>query len=107
MKKHLLFLSLLAFIISFTAYSQNDPDACQDFRYYLSNNDGDGSDIYGIEIVAGEAQMTLLKEIDYPVHIGYNPTDELLYIVRSSNGSFMTPLVNWKLGQNRTAIFAD
>lgn len=70
--------------------NQNNEEGCQDFRYFLANYDGNQSDIYGIEIVGGEAQMTWLKTLDYGLHIAYNPSDDLLYIVRSSNGSFRT-----------------
>ena len=70
--------------------NQNNEEGCQDFRYFLANNDGNGSDIYGVVLSGGEAQMTWLKSLDYGLHIAYNPMDDLLYIVRSSNGSFRT-----------------
>jgi len=71
-------------------FDSGNETGCQDFKYFLANNAGGGTIIYGIEIIDGEAQMTELKTIDYPVHIAYSTSDDLLYVVRSANGSFRT-----------------
>jgi len=90
MKRQILLMSLLALFTGFSAGAQDNPDGCLDFRYYLANFEDGESNIYGIEINGNDAEMTWLKTLDYGLHIAYNPSDNLLYIVRSSNGSFRT-----------------
>ncbi|MCZ4407707.1 T9SS type A sorting domain-containing protein [Cryomorphaceae bacterium 1068] len=66
---------------------------CDNWRYFLSDNTSDGSsDIYEVVLddENGQAQMTLFKSLEYPVHIAYNESGDELYLVRSSSGSFRT-----------------
>jgi len=72
----------------FCTVNLDNEDGCQEFSYYLADWNGEESDIYGIEILGGNAVMTWLKSLDYEVHIAYNTEEDLLYLVRKENGSF-------------------
>jgi subtilase family serine protease len=66
---------------------------CDNWRYFLSDNKTNGtSDIYQVVLddETDQAQMTLFKSLEYPVHIAYNESGDELYLVRSSSGSFRT-----------------
>lgn len=65
-------------------------EECQSYQYFLSDVNDDVSDIYRIEVSGNEATMTWLKTIDYECHIAYSEDEEVLYLVRKSDGSFRT-----------------
>ncbi len=86
-------LPLSLMVLSFFIGNQSllaQENECQDFVYYMSDNNGSTSDVYRVNINEGQAEMTLLKSFDYALHIAYNNADDLLYVVRASNGSFRT-----------------
>lgn len=56
-----------------------------DFAYYLSRNVGSGrsatSELYGVELNGADAELTLLENFSYPIHIAMDGDNELLYLV--------------------------
>lgn len=64
--------------------------SCQDYVYYLSDNTGSISNIYRVDVLGNTANLTLYKTLDYAVHIAYNESDGLLYMVRASSGAYRT-----------------
>ncbi len=66
-----------------------DPNACEDWVMYLNNNAGGVTDLYGVELVGGNAELSFLTTIDYHAHIAYNPADNLVYVVSNSNASYV------------------
>ncbi len=71
-----------------------EPGACLNWKYFLSNTpvNSTTSTIYEITFddVLQRAYLEELISLEYGLHIGYDGSDQLLYIVRSSNGSFRT-----------------
>jgi len=71
-----------------------EPGACLGWKYFLTNTpvDSSTSTIYEIAFddVLQRAYLDEMISLEYGVHIGYDGADQLLYIVRSSNGSFRT-----------------
>ncbi len=65
---------------------------CTDYRYYLADSpiNSSSSDIYGVEISGGNANLTLLTTVAYQAHIGFNEATYELYIVNRNNGAFET-----------------
>ncbi len=65
--------------------------ACTNYVYYLADVDSDlNTDIYGVSLAGSDANLTLLKELDYEAHIAFNVSEGLLYVVRKADGSFAT-----------------
>ncbi len=91
--KHLSFtkfvFGLLAMAITTGLSAQ---EACSDFRYYLADSPQgtSSSDIYGVEISDGNANLTFLASVDYQAHLGFNEETLELYIVNRNNGAFQT-----------------
>ncbi|MCA1763822.1 MAG: choice-of-anchor L domain-containing protein [Flavobacteriales bacterium] len=65
-------------------------EECESYQYFLSDVNDNASDIYRVVVSGDDANMTWLKTIDYEVHIAYSEDEELLYLVRKSDGSFRT-----------------
>lgn len=60
-----------------------------EFAYYLSRNIGSGrstiSELYGVELNGADADLTLLENFNYPIHIAMDGDNELLYLVSNYN----------------------
>ena len=65
---------------------------CQAWEYFLADYVGGVTTIYRVDLndVTQEAILTELKTVNYEVHIAYNESDGLLYLVLKSDGSFQT-----------------
>ena len=58
--------------------------ACESYRYFLANNSGGNGDLYELFLDDNDssADMNLLASLDYPFHIAYDASGQLVYIVR-------------------------
>ncbi len=66
---------------------------CEDYAIYLADVDQDSvSTIYEVTLdaVATSASLEAIQTVDYEVHIAFNESDKLLYLVRSEGGSYRT-----------------
>ncbi len=65
---------------------------CLNWEYFLADYVGGVTTIYkvGLNDATQEAILTVLKTVNYEVHIAYNESDGLLYLVQKSDGSFQT-----------------
>ena len=90
---------------------------CEDFVYYLADNENENSvsDIYRIEFNGGVAELQYIITSDVEVHLAYNPVNNLLYAISRdyhnyrtlnphvANPAFSAPV---DLGSNLTQITA-
>jgi len=71
-----------------------DPGECVSFRYFLANNPVGSGDSKLFEYTLNDPDQTAVLEeliaVSYDFHIAYDADANLVYIVRSSNGSFRT-----------------
>ncbi len=81
-------LVVIGFMLPFSSFAQT----CNEWSIYLSNNTSNGSTIYRVDLNedAATAELTALKSLSYPVHIAFDQTASLLYLVNAQNGSFRT-----------------
>ncbi len=64
---------------------------CNNFVYYMADVSAESvTSIYSVTIAGGDANLSLLKTLDYEAHIAFNVGEGLLYVVRSVGGSFAT-----------------
>ncbi len=81
------------------------PVACENYQYYLADVDENSiSTIYGVALDNDNsiANLTELTSVDYEVHIAFNETNGLLYLVRSQGGNYRTldvSIPNGSLGE--------
>ncbi len=75
-------------IVSAEAYAQEP--ACQNFQYYLADSPQgtSTSDIYGVVLNGGNADLTYLTTVNYQAHLAFNEETKVLYIVNRNNGAF-------------------
>lgn len=66
--------------------------SCTDWQYFLADYVNGVTTIYRVALddVTQEANLTVLKTLPYEVHIAYNESNDLLYLVQKSDGSFQT-----------------
>ncbi|MFN2422522.1 MAG: T9SS type A sorting domain-containing protein [Cryomorphaceae bacterium] len=92
-------LGLAAALFGFVGNAQ---ESCSEWSVYLSDVTGNNSTIYRADLDHDNetAALTALKSVDYPVHLAFNETNGLLYLVNSQNGAFQTlvPQVDGALG---------
>jgi hypothetical protein len=69
---------------------QPGEEDCQNFKIFYANHGSgvDGTDIYGIELVDGNAEMSLLTNVSFEAHIAYDGEADIVYLV-NANGSFV------------------
>ncbi len=65
------------------------PSDCEDWVMYLNDNDGGETDLYGVELVGGNAELTFLTTIGYQGHIAYNETDNMVYVISNVDASYV------------------
>ncbi len=65
-------------------------EGCESYALFLSDNVDGMSHIYRVDVSGSTGTMTWLKSFDYSTHIAYDQEEDLLYVVRSENGSFRT-----------------
>ncbi len=71
----------------------NNPDIidCQDWVIYLADAaNSSETDIYGVELVGGNAELTYIASVGYGAHIAYNPDNNLIYAVKNGDASYVT-----------------
>lgn len=65
------------------------PGTTCEFAYYLSKNidqtSGTVSELYGVELNGSDADVTLLENFNYPIHIAMDGDNELLYLVSNTS----------------------
>lgn len=91
--KHLSFAKLVFGLLAMAiGTGLSAQEACNAFRYYLADSPqgASSSDIYGVEISGGNANLTFLASVDYQAHLGFNEETLELYIVNRNNGAFQT-----------------
>ncbi len=80
-------------IVDCACQPNNNPDVvdCDDWVTFLSDADGSGeTDVYGVELVGGNANLTYLASVGYGAHIAYNSNDNLIYVVKNGDASYVT-----------------
>ncbi len=73
----------------------NGPDCfsdedCENFQaFYVNHGSGvEGSDLYAVQFVGGDAVFTYETSVEFEAHIAYNEVDEIIYLV-NADGSFI------------------
>jgi hypothetical protein len=66
------------------------PSDCEEWVMYMNNNAGGVTDIYGVDISSGDAELTYITTVDYQAHIAYNPANNLIYVIHNGNASYVT-----------------
>jgi len=67
----------------------DEPSDCENYVYYLSDTHSDGTtNIYEIELVGSEAELSLVGTSEFEVAIAYNEDDGLIYTVSKLDGSY-------------------
>ncbi len=67
----------------------NPGNACENYVYYLVDHISpeDISDLYQVNVVDGNAEMTYVATCPDEVHIAYNEVDGLVYAIRKDDGA--------------------
>ncbi len=67
-----------------------EPSTCNNFVYFLSDHSAaDGiTDIFGVTLNGGNADLEYIATSDIEVHIAYNPIDNLIYAVSKHTNSY-------------------
>ncbi len=68
---------------------ETEPGECVDWVTYINDNEGGETDIYGVDISGGNAELTYLTTLDYHAHMAYNPADNMLYVVNNTTGYYV------------------
>lgn len=82
---------------------------CENYTYYLADNNADGvrgSDIYGVRLVGNQARLTFLKHFDEPAHLAFSEAEKLLYVVFNTSPTTITTLDPVTLAEGTTKSFS-
>jgi len=78
-------------VISLDELEQPVAPDCDDLDIYLADVLEDGTtNIYEVDLVEDEAQLSFIASSEFEVHIAYNDADKLIYAVSNEDGSYRT-----------------
>ena len=81
-------------VINCECVPDNDPGVteCLNFKtFYANHGPGvSGTDLYGVTYIGSSAVLSLITNVDFEAHIGYNPETDEVYLVNASGSEVVT-----------------
>lgn len=66
-----------------------EPLECPHWALYINDNEGGETDIYGIIMIAGNAELYFITTVGFHGHMAYNNYDQMLYVLNNTSGNYV------------------